>query len=200
MNYKTEQLQFLQSVSILKNTCDIHLSQYNLSGVRTLSNISPLRWVKGINLRLIPGSGQGSVLIGDEKFRVVYAWGGRNVTENNKITNWNDRTSYTVLIEGDDCENRLRKIVNDIIFQEQGSLTYQVSFRKYNKSIGINSVKDFKRISVELENYCVGSIKLTKKMIEDQIEKFEKSWVENKLIDCNHSMQTIETDRIPLTN
>lgn len=182
----TPQLQFLQDIEIQADHCDVGLSDYNFAKVRKLKKVSKLRWVQGTNLKLAPGSGSGTITIGKETFTVTYAWGGRNKPKGGNA----DRTSYTVRLSGDKIAERLQAIKNQIILEEEGTLSYFIPFRKYQQERGIKCPGDFLE---ELKNI---SEMLSVPKAKAIITNFNKNWEANQPVELHKQMRDIETDMI----
>jgi hypothetical protein len=185
----TSQLQFLQSFDELADDhCDLHLSEYNLAKVRKIKKLSPLRWVKGTNLMLKPGAGSGQITIGSETFTVTYAWGGRSQPRNPS-----ERTSHTTRITGPNLKERIHKLEQQIIADEQGKTHYQISFRKLSQSQGTHNLADFVR---SLKS-CHSIFNL--KQLTNMVNAFEKNWEENPMRTLAYPMRKIETDMLENT-
>lgn len=202
---ETPQLQFLEMIDPLNGGrdyrgteyCDIYLSDYNHKKVKKMK-LSPTRWVKGVNLRLWPGSGSGKIIIGGEKFAVAYAWGGRNKPS------WEttgDRTSYTVRLEGTGVRARILKVRDAILMDECGALKYEISFRKYQRDFGVKNLLQ----GVGQLRKSVQSINKNKELkaslgkllnLRRMVTHFKKDWKANEPVVMSHQMKKIETDLI----
>jgi hypothetical protein len=189
------QIWFLQSFdSFEKGVCDIHMSDYNLDAVRKLK-FSPLRWIE-FQGKVAPGSGSGTVKIAGKTFKVTYAWGGRNDSENYHI-----RTSYTVRLSGRGIENEFKKIREQIIIDESGSLTYEVPYSTYCKH---KTAKAFRQEQERMAKVFAAEEfgdtlqkYFTPEKIDEAVREHKRKMKDPKaMVTLHHSMDTIETDML----
>lgn len=191
---------------------DIYLSDYNHEKVKELPNVSPKRWVLGLDLKLWPGSGSGTVVIAGEYFDVKYAWAGRSKPH---FEGWTcgDCTSYTVRLEGKGVRDAITKLHKEIIKDECGATQYGVKFRDYEAKRGIKSRKAGeeqvrstiaailgrkpKKGDPELNKlYKKLKAELEKTPMSERIADYRKQWKLNRTMMLDHSMKRIETDMI----
>jgi hypothetical protein len=182
----TPQLQFLQNFDqVTDEHADLHLSAYNLEKVRKLKKLSKLRWVQGTDLKLKPGTGSGTIKIGQETFKVTYAWGGRE--EPGQLV---ERTSYTVRVTGPDLQKRIAALKQQIILDENGKTYNEVTYREHSAKGGTHSLADFIQTLKPLHRM------FDVKQMESMVNGFKERWTKNELVKEYIHMRNIETDML----
>lgn len=153
MKINTPQIQYLTATSgsgvehqILggREYVDINVSSKEIKGKKR-EKISPLRTLQGIDLKLWPGGASGKIIIGKQKFNATHAW------------THSEKTDFTLRLEGRNIIKRFLKIINQIILDEYGSLTYFKSFRWVEAKKGNKSVEKY-RLNLEKDKKNIEEI------------------------------------------